>query len=61
MKPKVSWNDYHEASPTDLKRVYKLSDRQLEQNIRYHMDGTTPAERRSEYEQLYRRNRNHLK
>lgn len=49
-----TWNDLHEATSADLRRVYKLNDRQLEQAVRKHMDGSTNAsERRDFYEKIY--------
>lgn len=49
-----TWNDLFEAKPSDLKRVYKLNDRQLEQNVRKHMDGSTSdVQRRAFYESIY--------
>ena len=49
-----TWNDLREATTADLKRVYKLNDRQLEVNVRKHMDGvTSDVQRRSFYESVY--------
>ena len=50
---KVTWNDMHEATQTELKSTYKLNDRQLEQHIRKHLYGSNAVERRAEYQQLY--------
>lgn len=54
-RQKVKWNDLHEASPTELKKIYRLSDRDLEKQVRSHLDGANAAQRRAEYDQLYRR------
>jgi hypothetical protein len=49
-----TWNDLKEATSADLKRVYKLNDRQLEVSVRKHMDGTTnDVQRRAFYESVY--------
>ena len=51
---KVTWNDLSEATSADLRRVYKLNDKQLEGQVRKHMDGSTNnAERREFYESVY--------
>ena len=52
---KVTWNDLHEASQTDLKSTYKLNDRELEKGLRKHLDGANAKERREVYDQFYRR------
>jgi hypothetical protein len=50
---KVKWNDISEATPKELKKVYKLNDRQLENQIRGHLYGANAKERRGKYEELY--------
>lgn len=50
---KVTWNDMQEATQKDLKRVYKLNDRQLEKQIRIHLDGANTSERRGLYQTVY--------
>ena len=52
---KVTWNDIHEATPKELKKTYKLSDRQLEMNVRNHLDGSNAKDRRMVYKQLFER------
>ena len=54
---KPTWNDLHEGTPRELMKTYKLNQRQLENAHRRHLDGSNAAERRAEYEQLYRKNR----
>ena len=44
---KVTWNDLHNATFKELKKTYKLTDRQLENQVRKHMDGAN-AEQRSD-------------
>ena len=50
---KVTWNDLHEASHHELKKYYKLTDRQLEQEIRNHWDGSNREEKRELYNTVY--------
>jgi hypothetical protein len=54
---KPTWNDLKEATPKELMRVYKLDQRGLENAHRKHLDGANATERRTEYDQLYRKNR----
>ncbi len=53
MNQKVSWNDLHNATQQELRKTYKLNDRQLENQIRHHLDGANPAEKRRLYETVY--------
>lgn len=46
---KVTWNDLHNATFKELQKTYKLSDRQLENQVRKHLDGANPKERRDMY------------
>ena len=50
---KVTWNDIHEATPKELQKTYKLSGKQLEHQVRRHLDGAVQSERRKLYETLY--------
>jgi hypothetical protein len=50
---KVTWNDIYSATPKELKKTYKLNDRQLETHVRRHLDGANANERRNVYESLY--------
>ena len=50
---KVTWNDLKNATPSELKKTYKLNDRQLENQVRKHMDGANHAERRGLYETVW--------
>lgn len=54
---KVTWNDLHEANQHELKKTYKLTDRQLEQAVRKHWDGSNYQEKRSLYDTVYRKPR----
>lgn len=53
MKQKVTWNDMRDATQNELKKTYKLNDRQLEQQVRRHLDGADAEQRRKAYEMLY--------
>jgi len=57
MNKKVQWNDLHEATQHELKKTYKLTDRQLEQQVRQHWDGANRHERRALYNTLYLKKR----
>lgn len=57
MSKQPTWNDFQEARPAELKKTYKLSDRQLENAYRKHIDGSDATGRRKSYDQFYRRNR----
>jgi G:T-mismatch repair DNA endonuclease (very short patch repair protein) len=53
IRGKVTWNDVHEATRSELMATYKLNDRQLEQHLRKHLDGANAKDRRETYEKLY--------
>jgi hypothetical protein len=50
---KVTWRDLHEATFKEIKKTYKLNDIQLENQVRRHMDGANPAERRELYKTVW--------
>ena len=52
---KVTWNDLHNASQSDLKKTYKLNNKELEKQVRKHLDGANTVERRNLYQQFYSR------
>ena len=56
-KGKVTWNDLHSATFNELKKTYKLNDRQLENQVRTHMDGAGNAERRELYKTVWDKKR----
>lgn len=56
-RKKVTWNDLHNATQHELKKTYKLTDRQLENQVRQHLDGASAGERRNMYEKVYGRKR----
>lgn len=53
MEKKVSWNDFHEATAKDLMTSYKLSERQLQQQLHRHLDGATHSDRQQIYKDVY--------
>ena len=50
---KVTWNDLHSATFKELKKTYRLNDRQLEQQVRTHMDGANVQDRRDLYKTVW--------
>ena len=50
---KPTFHDLMQALPAELKKTYKLDDRQLEQQVRRHHDGANASERREFYESVY--------
>jgi hypothetical protein len=54
---RITWSDIFNATPTELKKTYKLNDRQLEMGVRRHLDGANAKERRETYESLYAKKR----
>lgn len=53
MTTKVSWHDLHNYSSQEIKKKYKLNDRQLEQSVRRHMDGASRDEREGLYKDVW--------
>lgn len=49
----VTWNDLTNATQNELRSTYKLNDRQLENQVRRHLDGANATERRQIYELVY--------
>lgn len=60
MSKEPTWNDFDSAKPAELKKTYKLNDRQLENSYRKHLNGANANERRAMYDKLYRRNRSDI-
>lgn len=56
-KQKVTWNDLHNATSAELKKTYKLTDRQLEQQVSSHVQDASKQERRKIYETTYAKRR----
>ena len=49
-----TWNDLQNATPADLKRVYKLDEKSLGVAVMKHSnDINTPQERREFYDSVY--------
>lgn len=53
MTKKITWGDIHEGTFSELKKTYKLTDRELEVGVRRHMDGANPQERRDLYKTMW--------
>lgn len=53
VKKDITWNDITSATQSELKKSYKMNDRQLEQSLRKHLDGANHVERRQVYQELY--------
>jgi hypothetical protein len=53
MRPKVTWNNIKDATQEELKKTYRLDARQLEKQVRGHLDGANATERRALYQELY--------
>lgn len=54
---KVTWNDLHNATQHELKKTYKLSDRDLERQVRSHLDGASRDDSQSLYKTVYDKRR----
>ena len=50
---KVTYHDIMNAPTNELKKKYKLNDRQLETQVRNHLYGATREERTREYQRIY--------
>ena len=57
VKNQVTWNDLHNATQHELKKTYKLSDRDLERQVRLHLDGANSNDRCALYETVYGKRR----
>lgn len=52
---KVTWNDLQNASQKELKKTYKLNNREMEKAVRQHLDGANTQERREVYQNFFLR------
>ena len=50
---KVTWSDLFSGTFTELKKTYKLDDKNLEKQVRRHMDGANAQERRELYKTVW--------
>ncbi len=57
VKQKVRWTDLFSATQHELKKTYKLSDRELEKQVRSHLDGASSEETREVYNAVYNKRR----
>lgn len=53
MNKNITWRDVHDATLPELKKSYRMNDRQVEQSLRKHLDGANAQEKRNLYEKLY--------
>lgn len=53
MKGKITWSDLQNATFSELKKTYKLNDRQLEMGVRNHLDGSSVQEKRDLYKKVW--------
>lgn len=56
-KQKITWTDLNSATSAELRKTYKLTDRQLEQQVRGHLYGANRNEMKKLYEQTYAKRR----
>lgn len=57
MTKKLKWSEISEYSGQELKKHYKMTDRQVEQSMRHHLDGANAKERREVYQKLWQSKR----
>jgi hypothetical protein len=57
VQQKVRWNDLFNATQHELKSTYKLSDRELEKQVRGHLDGASSEETCEVYNTVYNKRR----
>lgn len=50
---KISWYDMQNLHSSEIKKKYKINDRQMENGVRRHMDGANSTERRELYGQVW--------
>lgn len=50
---KISWSDLQNATQKELKKTYRVNDKQLEVQVRRHLDGANAKERRDVYNAFY--------
>ena len=53
MKGKITWSDLNNATFSDLKKTYKLSDSQLEMGVRAHLEGSSMDEKKEMYKKVW--------
>jgi hypothetical protein len=57
MKGKPTYNDFREAKPIELMKIYRLTPRELENAQRKHLYGASQSDMKNEYEQFYIKSR----
>ena len=53
MSKKPTYQDIINEAPKELKKFYRLSERQLEQNVRKHLHGAGQSEMNQMYHKIY--------
>jgi len=53
MEKKVSWNDLHNATAKELMHHYKLTERNLQQELNKHLYGANHKDRQQVYKDVY--------
>jgi len=53
MSKDPTYNDIMQECPKALKKFYRLSERQLEQGVRKHLDGASQAKMNDIYQKIY--------
>jgi hypothetical protein len=53
MNKKITWSDLNNATFAELKKTYKLNDKQLEMGVRNHLDGASVQEKRDMYSKVW--------
>ncbi len=50
---KISFHELFNMHSSELKKKYRINDRELEKSVRYHLDGASPDERRTVYKDVW--------
>lgn len=53
MKPKLTWGQLNGGEIKEIKKHYKMTDHDVERQIRRHTDGATKQELRKVYKNIY--------
>lgn len=51
----IKWNDLQSGEIQEVKRAYKMTDRELERQVRDHLYGAQGKELNKGYEMVYRK------
>jgi len=50
---KISWHEITNLPSSELKKKYKIDDKQLEVSVRRHLDGANVSERQKLYKEVW--------